>query len=74
VLLAAGIWWSTVSRLARAQRDIGIAAVTASASVYLLFGALNFGVWQEWWLALAALVAAVAGLMSPGPAAARAST
>jgi len=66
VLLAAGIWWSTVSRLARAQRDIGIAAVTASASVYLLFGALNFDVWHEWWLALGALVAVAAALLLPG--------
>jgi O-antigen ligase len=74
VLLAAGIWWSAVSRLARAERDIGAAAVTASAGVYLLFGALNFGVWQEWWLALAALIAVAAALMAGGAAPSRAST
>jgi len=74
VLLAAGVWWTAVSRLARAERDLGTAAVTASASVYLLFGALNFGVWQEWWLALAALIAVVAGLMAPEPTPSQAST
>ena len=74
VLLAAGVWWTTVSRLARPERDIGAVAVTASASVYLLFGALNFGVWQEWWLALAALIAVVAALMGPEPEPSRAST
>ncbi|HEV2531202.1 O-antigen ligase family protein [Phenylobacterium sp.] len=69
VLLAAGVWWTALRRLARPERDLGAAAVTASASVYLLFGALNFGVWQEWWLALAALVAAVGALMATEPAA-----
>jgi O-antigen ligase len=35
------------------------AAVTAA---YLAIGALSFGVWQEWWLALGALAAAVVRL------------
>jgi O-antigen ligase len=74
VLLAAGVWWSAVSRLARPVRDLGAATVVASAGVYLLFGALNFGVWQEWWLALAALIAVVAGLMADQAAPSRAST
>jgi hypothetical protein len=27
---------------------------------YLLFGLVNFGIWQEWWLALGALCAILA--------------
>jgi O-antigen ligase len=68
-LVAAVVWWLALNRLVRRAPDPGAAAVAASASVYLLFGALNFGVWQEWWLALAALVAAAAGLLiTPEPA------
>jgi hypothetical protein len=48
---------------------VAVAAVAASASVYLLFGALNFGVWQEWWLGLGALVAVVAALLLEPPSA-----
>ncbi|WP_374470186.1 O-antigen ligase family protein [Phenylobacterium sp.] len=59
-LMAAAIWWLALSRLSRSKPDLITAAATASAAVYLLFGGVNFGVWQEWWLAMAALVAAVA--------------
>jgi O-antigen ligase len=34
------------------------AAAAASLSAYLVVGALSFGAWQEWWLALAALASA----------------
>jgi O-antigen ligase len=34
------------------------AAAAASLSAYLVVGALSFGAWQEWWLALAALACA----------------
>lgn len=33
-------------------------AACAGASVYFVIGALSFGVWQEWWLALGAFVVA----------------
>lgn len=37
-------------------RDPALAAAqTASLAAYLVIGALSFGVWQEWWLALGAL-------------------
>lgn len=61
--LAAAIWWLSLERLVRRNSSVAAAAIAASASVYLLFGALNFGVWQEWWLALGALIAGVGGLL-----------
>jgi O-antigen ligase len=61
-LLGAGVWALVLSRLARSSRDLVAVGALASAAVYALFGAVNFGIWQEWWLALAALVAAVACL------------
>ena len=49
-------------RLAREERSLVAAATAGSAAVYLFFGVVSFGVWQEWWLALAALVAVIAAL------------
>jgi O-antigen ligase len=38
------------------QRDRNLGAVAAATAVtYLTIGAVSFGVWQEWWLALGAL-------------------
>jgi len=56
---AAALWFVAFMRLSGPTRSLGAGAAAASAVVYLLFG-LNFGVWQEWWLALGALVAAMA--------------
>ena len=59
-VLAAAFWWLVFegcARLARTDRGLG-AAAAASASAYLVIGALSFGAWQEWWLALGALAAA----------------
>ena len=36
----------------------------------LLFGTLNFGLWQEWWLALGGLVVLIVQLNAPPRAAA----
>ena len=60
-VLAAAFWGVTFAGLARPrqgrlQTRLIAAAAAASASVYILFGG-NFGVWQEWWLGLGALVA-----------------
>ncbi|MBS0332059.1 MAG: O-antigen ligase family protein [Proteobacteria bacterium] len=55
-VLAAAFWGVTLAGLARPQARLAAGAAAASASVYLLFG-VNFGVWQEWWLGLGALVA-----------------
>jgi O-antigen ligase len=60
VALAAVFWaWLLrgIARTADADRTMA-AAAAATASVYLTIGALSFGIWQEWWLALGALASA----------------
>jgi O-antigen ligase len=59
---AAAFWGLTLARLSRPTRDLTTAATAASLAAYLLFGGVNFGVWQEWWLALGALVAVLVAL------------
>lgn len=61
-MLAALLWAVVFRRLARDKRSLVAAGAAASAAVYLFFGAVSFGVWQEWWLALAGLVAVVGAL------------
>jgi O-antigen ligase len=63
--LAALFWVWLASKIdALEGRDRPLAAASAAcASAYLTIGALSFGVWQEWWLALGALcIAACAAL------------
>ncbi|MGA0604646.1 O-antigen ligase family protein [Phenylobacterium sp. VNQ135] len=61
---AALFWAFLLRRLSRERADLVATAGCATAAVYLLFGAVNFGVWQEWWLGLGALACAVVGLAS----------
>jgi O-antigen ligase len=56
---AAAFWGVALARLARPAPNLVAAATAASATAYLLFG-VNFGIWQEWWLALGALLALMA--------------
>lgn len=60
--LAALAWIFVFRRLARDQRSLAAGAAAGSAAVYLFFGVVSFGVWQEWWLALAALTAVITAL------------
>lgn len=50
------LWSGLFLKLERRVADLGAAAGAAGASAYLTFAAVSFGVWQEWWLALGALV------------------
>ncbi|HEY0647941.1 O-antigen ligase family protein [Phenylobacterium sp.] len=62
VSAAALVWVFAFRRLARGERSLVAAGAAASAAVYVFFGAVSFGVWQEWWLALGALAAVIAAL------------
>jgi O-antigen ligase len=61
---AAAFWGVALTRLSRPAPSLVAAATAASATAYLLFG-VNFGVWQDWWLALGGLVAVMAVLNAP---------
>jgi O-antigen ligase len=63
-LLAATFWGVALTRLSRPAPSLAAASAAACAAVYLLFG-VNFGVWQEWWLGLGALVAMLAVMNVP---------
>ena len=71
---AAAFWGLTLARLSRPVRDLTATAAMASLAAYLLFGGINFGVWQEWWLGLGALVAVLVALHRRAGAAAELST
>lgn len=53
------LWILALRRLSRRERSLTAAGAGGSAMVYLLFGAVSFGVWQEWWLALGAMVVVI---------------
>jgi O-antigen ligase len=73
--VAAAVFWGlTLTRLSRPSRDLAAAATATSLAAYLLFGGVNFGVWQEWWLGLGALVAVLATLHARAAPAALLST
>jgi O-antigen ligase len=60
--LTALAWAIAWRRLSRERRSLVTAATAGSVAVYLFFGAVSFGVWQEWWLALGALACVIATL------------
>lgn len=59
-------------RLSRPEPDAAAAAGAASAVAYLVFGAVSFGVWQEWWLALGAFSATICVVLARVPVTRRA--
>jgi O-antigen ligase len=46
-----------IARQAKRERDPAAAIAVAVASAYLVMGAVSFGLWQEWWLAVGAVAA-----------------
>ncbi len=59
-------WLHTrIAAVGTRDRDMA-AAGCATMTAYLIIGALSFGVWQEWWLALGALAAAACAIVAAG--------
>lgn len=54
--------WFSARLMAVADRGLA-AAGAASLCAYVVIGALSFGVWQEWWLALATLACVFWGFL-----------
>ena len=65
VALAALFWaWLFVRIDAVIAEDrVAAAVMAATAAAYLVIGAISFGVWQEWWLALGAFALAACGVL-----------
>ena len=55
---AAVLWAAVFAGMGRGSRHSSMAAAAGCGVAYLVFGAVSFGVWQEWWLALGALACA----------------
>lgn len=71
--VAAAVFWAVILvRLARPKPGLAGAAACAAAAAYLVFSAVSFGIWQEWWLALGAFAAAACVLLDRQGATARA--
>ena len=64
VLMVSILWVYLFWNLKRRQSDVRIAVSVATMVIYLTVGAVSFGVWQEWWLACAALAAVACQLAS----------
>ena len=64
-VLAALVWTFVFAGIARLYvRDRALAAAATGAAIaYVAIGALSFGIWQEWWLALGVLAAALVTLL-----------
>lgn len=60
---AAAFWGLSLVRLSRDKPDLPMSGVAGSVVVFLLFSWINYGLWQQWWLALGALVAVVAAML-----------
>jgi O-antigen ligase len=64
--LAALFWawlFTRIAALVEIDRTMA-AACAATATAYLTIGALSFGVWQEWWLAVGAVAIVVCTLVT----------
>jgi len=61
-VLVALAWAAGFRMLSTERANLTAAGAAASAAVYVLFGLVSFGVWQEWWLALGGLVLVVHAL------------
>jgi len=60
---AAAFWGLSLVRLSRERPNLAMSGLAGSVVVFLLFSWINYGLWQQWWLALGALVAVVAAML-----------
>lgn len=61
---AAAFWGLSLVRLSRETPDQEISAVAGSTVVFLLFAWVNYGLWQQWWLALGVLIPVIAAMLA----------
>jgi O-antigen ligase len=63
--VAAAVFWGlSLIRLSRPKPDLAIAGVAGSVVAYILFAWVNYGAWQQWWVAVGALIPVMAALLT----------
>jgi O-antigen ligase len=60
---AACFWGLGLIRLSREEPDLEMTGVMGSTVAFLLFAWINYGLWQQWWLALGALIPVMAAML-----------
>jgi O-antigen ligase len=60
---AAAFWGLSFIRLEREEPDLAASAVAGSAVAFLLFAWINYGIWQQWWMALGVLIPVIAAML-----------
>jgi O-antigen ligase len=62
-ICAAVFWGLSLARLSRPRPDLEMAGVAGSTVTFLIFAWINYGLWQQWWLALGAYVVVIAAML-----------
>lgn len=63
--VAAAVFWGLILiRLERERPDLPMAGVAGSAAAFILFAWINYGLWQQWWMAVGVLVPVLAAMLS----------
>ena len=61
---AAAFWGLSLIRLQREEPNLEMAGIAGSAATFILFAWVNYGLWQQWWLALGAFIPVLAAMLS----------
>jgi O-antigen ligase len=64
---AAAFWGLSLLRLSREAPNLEMSAIAGTTVTFLLFAWVNYGLWQQWWLALGALIPVLAAMLSNRP-------
>jgi len=63
--VAAAVFWGlSLIRLERERPDLPMAGVAGSAAAFILFAWINYGLWQQWWMAVGVLIPVLAAMLS----------
>jgi O-antigen ligase len=60
---ASAFWGLNLYRLSREEPNVEMTGVAGSVAAFLLFAWVSFGLWQQWWLAVGALIPVIAAML-----------
>jgi O-antigen ligase len=61
---AAAFWGLSLVRLQRPAPDLAMSGIAGTTAAYLLFAWINYGLWQQWWVALGVLIPVLAAMLT----------